>query len=82
MVSRDLAEAIAAYRAAQDALEDARTHVPKARETLAEKRSDLAEAIAQASRDGMRQVDIIKMTGLSRERVRLILRAAGITADD
>jgi hypothetical protein len=82
MVSRDLAQAVAAYRAAQEALEEARTHVPKARDALAEKRSEMAEAIAEAYHSGMRQVEIIRMTGLSRERVRLILRAAGIEADD
>jgi hypothetical protein len=35
----------------------------------------------EAARDGMRQVDIVRKTGYTRERVRQICRAAGIEAD-
>jgi hypothetical protein len=41
-------------------------------------REALAEAIVEAARSGMRQVDIVKVTGYTRERVRQIVRAAGI----
>jgi hypothetical protein len=77
----DLVKAARNYRAAQKAHEEARAQVPAAWARVAERRSELAEAIAEAYRDGMRQIDIIQQTGLSRERVRQILRAAGIEAD-
>ncbi|MET9732889.1 hypothetical protein ABZZ79_20250 [Streptomyces sp. NPDC006458] len=35
-------------------------------------------AIAEAARQGAKQQDIVKITGLTRERVRQITRAAGI----
>ncbi|MFC7382837.1 hypothetical protein [Sphaerisporangium rhizosphaerae] len=41
-------------------------------------RDELARAIVEAARDGVRQVDIVKATGYTRERVRQICRAAGI----
>jgi len=34
-------------------------------------------AIARASREGMRQVDICRVTGFTREHVRRLVRAAG-----
>jgi hypothetical protein len=45
-------------------------------------RAKLADAIVAAARAGARQKDIVAVTGYNRERVRQILRAAGITADD
>ncbi|MGC9665878.1 hypothetical protein ACNTMW_04905 [Planosporangium sp. 12N6] len=78
----DLVKAIDNYRAAQKAHEDAKAEVPAAWARVVERRNELAEAIAEAYRDGLRQVDIIRVTGMSRERVRQILRAAGIEADD
>jgi hypothetical protein len=81
MVS-DLAKAAAAYRAAQDAHDDAKAQVPIAWARVVEKREELATAIADAARSGMRQIEIIRLTGMSRERVRQILRAAGITPYD
>lgn len=46
-----------------------------------EKREQLADAIVDAARDGMRQVEIVKMTGYTRERVRQICRAAGVVPE-
>jgi hypothetical protein len=79
---RDLAKAAAAYRAAQKAHEQARAAVPVAWARVIEKREELAAAIVAAYRDGARQIDIIRETGMSRERVRQILRAAGIEPND
>jgi hypothetical protein len=36
-------------------------------------RADLAEAIREAAAGGMRQVDIVRATGYTREQVRLIV---------
>jgi hypothetical protein len=65
-----------AYRAAQAALDEARAQVPIARHDLDNRRAELAEAIVAEARKGTRQVDLIRITGLSRERVRQILRLA------
>lgn len=42
-------------------------------EELAQVRRELAEAIAEASAQGSRQVDIVRATGYTREQIRLIL---------
>jgi hypothetical protein len=55
--------------------------VPIARHDLDNRRAELAEAIVAEARKGTRQVDLIRITGLSRERVRQILRAGGIEPD-
>jgi predicted NBD/HSP70 family sugar kinase len=41
-------------------------------------RAELAAAIVDAVRGGMRQVDVVRVTGYTRERVRQICRAAGL----
>jgi hypothetical protein len=41
-------------------------------------RDALAAAIVEAAKAGTRQIDIIRVSGYSRERVRQILRAGGI----
>lgn len=68
---RAYAEAQAAVASAQQAVADRRAEVPRARERL-------AEAIVAATRAGMRQRDIVRITGYGREQVRRIVRAAGI----
>ncbi|MFK4037601.1 hypothetical protein ACI2LC_17565 [Nonomuraea wenchangensis] len=68
ITSRDLlAQASAEYAAVQKAEGAAR--------------QKLADAIVAAARDGVRQVEIVKMTGYTRERVRQICRAAGIVPE-
>lgn len=57
-----LEEAARAYRRAEKALED--------------RRAALAEAIVLADQEGVRQADIVKITGYAREHVRRIVRAA------
>ncbi|MEW2383053.1 hypothetical protein AB0873_13345 [Micromonospora sp. NPDC047707] len=81
----DLAAAVRAYEEARAAVMDAQARaeqlVTNARNDVAEARSRLAEAIVDAARDGMRQVDIVRVTGYTRERVRQILRAGGVEAE-
>jgi len=63
------------------AQEDARELVATARAEVERTRAALAEAIVRAGRAGMRQKDIVAVTGYNRERVRQILRAGGIEPD-
>lgn len=58
-MTSDLRAATAAYRRATKRADDARLK--------------LAEAIIEANRNGMRQVEIVEITGYTRERVRQIL---------
>jgi hypothetical protein len=61
-MTSELRAATAAYRRAERRAEDLR--------------SKLAAAIVAADAAGVRQVDIVEITGYTRERVRQILRAA------
>ncbi|GAB3802588.1 hypothetical protein [Micromonospora zhanjiangensis] len=78
----NLDHAVKAYRASLAAVEaakqEAERRVKESREQVAVRRAELAAAIVEAARDGVRQVDIIRATGYSRERVRSILRAGGV----
>lgn len=80
-----LEDAARAYRAAETALqrteEAAQARITAAREARTEARRKLAAAIVEAARRGTRQVDIIRVTGYSRERVRTILREGGVEPD-
>jgi hypothetical protein len=77
--------AVQAHRAALAGLESAKeaavASVLKARERVAPTRTALAQAIVEATVAGMRQNEIVKITGYSHEQVRTIVRAAGIEAD-
>lgn len=77
-----LDDAAKAHRAARAALTaaqaKARMHIWAARERIEETRAALAAAIVAEARAGTPQVEIIRRTGYSRERVRTILRAGGI----
>jgi ribosome-binding protein aMBF1 (putative translation factor) len=77
-----LDDAVRAYRASVATLEkveaEARERIRKAREEADTARATLAEAIVTEAQAGTRQVEIIRVTGYSRERVRQILRAGGI----
>lgn len=60
-------------------LDEATRAYRKAKEALDAAREELAQAIVEAARDGgMRQADIVKTTGYTREQIRRICRAAGI----
>jgi hypothetical protein len=85
-VPDDLEAATRAYHEAQDAVgtaqDDAKQLIADARSGVVRARDRLAAAIVAAARAGVRQRDIVAVTGYSREQVRRICRAAGITVDD
>lgn len=60
------------------ALEAARDSLAAARQAEADAVRDLHEAVAEAARTGTPQTTICAATGLTREQVRRITRAAGI----
>jgi aryl-alcohol dehydrogenase-like predicted oxidoreductase len=74
----DLEAATHAYREAQAAVGDAERDLAAVKAEVPLARGRLAEAIVRAARAGVRQVDIVRVTGYNRERVRQICRAAGI----
>ncbi|NBE83108.1 hypothetical protein [Micromonospora rubida] len=80
----DLAVAVRAYEQARAAMTGARAEadriVVEAKDEITTTRSRLAKAIVEAARNGTRQVDIVRATGYTRERIRQILRAGGVEA--
>lgn len=84
-MNRQLSDAVKAYRAAQAGLEraqaEAAERVARARELLAQRRIELGAAMVAAAEAGDRQVEIIRVTGLSRETVRAELRRGGVEPD-
>ena len=76
-----LEKAAKSYRQAQSALEDVRDRLAVSRAAVDKARAELTEAVIEAARGGMRQVDIVAASGYTRERVRQICRAAGIKGD-
>jgi len=60
MPAGDLVAAVRTYQRAQKQIDEAREH--------------LAEAIANAIDEGWRPVDVMEVTGYSRERIRQITR--------
>jgi hypothetical protein len=79
-VLSDLEAAVRAYAQAQDAVVEAQQRVAEAREQVPIARERLAAAIVAATQAGVRQVDVVRVTGYSREQVRRILRSAGVEA--
>lgn len=73
----DLESAVRRFRSAEDAVPRAKERaariVAEAREQVDQARAELADAIRAADRAGMRQRDIVAITGLSRERIRQIV---------
>lgn len=63
-------------------LEDAARAYRDAKEALDTARPRLAEAIVAAARGGVRQSEIVRVSGYTREQVRRICRAAGIEPGD
>lgn len=80
-----LEDAAKAHKAAQTALRQAqlaaKLRVQAARERADKTREELAAAIVAAALQGEKQVEIIRITGYSRERVRTILREGGVEPD-
>lgn len=80
-----LEDAVKAYRASLSAVEATRkaadARIRAAQDKVDETRAALADAIVAEARAGARQVDLIRVSGYSRERVRQILRAGGVEPD-
>lgn len=74
----DLEAAVRKLRTAQAGVPRAEDRaaqiIAEARARVDKARAELAEAIRAADEAGMRQVDIVAVTGYSRERVRQIIR--------
>lgn len=75
----DLVAALEAYRAAQSAVVDAERAVVDRRAEVPVARQRVAAAIVRAAADGVRQRDLVDLTGYSREQIRRITRAGGVT---
>jgi len=73
-----LDDAVRAFHEAEDAVRTVERDRIAAKAAVEKARTKLAEAIVEAVRGGMRQVDVAAVTGYSRERVRQICRAAGV----
>lgn len=73
-----LDDAVKAYRAAVNAHDAAKQRVQAAKDKAELARKALAEAIVREALAGTKQVEIIKRSGYSRERVRTILREGGV----
>lgn len=80
-VSTDLPTATAEYRAAQQAVDDARAQLRTEQARLRAARVALAEQVVAEAREGTRMRDLVAETGLSREWIRQLLRAAGVDPD-
>lgn len=74
----DLDEAARAYRRAVSGVDAAKRRVDTARQKAEVARETLHAAMVEAAREGMRPVEITRKSGYTPERVRQILRAAGV----
>ena len=81
----NLEAAVEAYRDAQAKLSEVEAEaaaiVRAQRDLIEQCRAQLAAAIVDAAEHGRRQIEIIRVTGYSRETVRRILRGGGVEAD-
>lgn len=79
-MTADLSQVAAAYRGAAAAYEKDRSQAAAAKRARDAAREALTQAIVEQARAGMRQRDILDAIGdlYTRERVRQILRAAGV----
>lgn len=80
-VARDLPSATAEYRSAQQAVDAAKAQVRDSQDRLRAAREQLAESVVAEARRGTRMRDLVAVTGLSREWLRTLLRAAGVEPD-
>lgn len=76
-----LDDAVRAYRAAVNAHQVAKDRVVTAKDKADRARAELAAAIVREAKAGTMQVEIIRKTGYSRERIRTILREGGVEPD-
>lgn len=79
-MAQDLPDAAAEYRAARQAIDDAKAQVREAQARFRAARDELHASIVADARAPYRtrMRDVAEMTGLSREWIRQILRAAGV----
>lgn len=77
-MANPLSDAVAAYHRAQATAAASAQRAAEDRDKVVTARERLADAIVAAADAGMRQVDIVRITGYTRERVRQILRAGGV----
>jgi hypothetical protein len=77
-----LEAAAQAYRAAEAAVAEAKKALAAGNESVRAARPALADAIVEATREGRKQADIVRITGYTRERIRQICRAAGLEPTD
>lgn len=77
----DLVDVAARYWAAQDALKAAKAQVHVERQNLREAREELVDWLITEGRARRRMHELVDETGLSRERIRQVLRAAGVEPD-
>lgn len=80
-MATNLERATADYRSAQRALDRAKAQVGVSQQRLRDAREELAESIVTEYRAGTRMRDLVDITGLSREWIRQLLRAAGVDPD-
>jgi hypothetical protein len=80
-VAVDLERATAEYRSAHQAVDDAKAQLAAGHARVRAARETLAQAVVAAYLDGTRMRDLAEITGLSRERLRQVLRAAGVDPD-
>lgn len=80
-VATDLEAATAAYRAAQRAIAQDKAQLRADQERLRAAREVLAVSVVDEYRAGTRVRDLVAETGLSREWIRQLLRAAGVEPD-
>ena len=82
-MAKDLETAAADYRAAQQAVDDAKVRVREAHARLRAARAELHESIVADAQGRYRTRirDLVEITGLSREWLRQLLRAAGVDPD-
>jgi len=79
----DRVKAYQASVAALDATKKATAaKVKDAQDKVGQARAEVAAAIVAEFRTGVRQKDLIRRSGYSRERVRQILRAGGIEPEE
>lgn len=80
-VAKDLASAAAEYWAAQQSLDAAKAAVREGQGRLRTARAALQESVVAEAKRGTRMRDLVAETGLSREWLRQLLRAAGVESD-
>lgn len=80
-MSTDLETAAAEYRAAHQAVRDAKAQVRAAQDRVKTAREALQQSVVAEARAGTRMRDLVAETDLSREWIRQLLRAAGVEPD-